>query len=113
MLRQPVRSSPLMRDLSWEKRGDQSGAALPYLLTEVSLKAAPAASILATKAQLHRLVAHRSASKKGNRQLVPNHYRNALAKNEVFPLRKKHAAIPARKERSGLREAPEKAPTAP
>ena len=61
----------------------------------------------------HRLVAHRSASKKGNRQLVPNHYRNALAKNENFPLRKKHAAIPTRKERSGLREAPEKAPTAP
>jgi hypothetical protein len=31
--------------------GVQSGAALPYLLTEVSLKAAAAASILATEAQ--------------------------------------------------------------
>ena len=51
MLRQPVHNAPLMRDLSWEKRGDQSGAALPYPLTEVSLKAAPAASILATEAQ--------------------------------------------------------------
>jgi hypothetical protein len=40
-----------MQYLSWEKRGDQSGAALPYPLTEVSLKAAPAASILATEAQ--------------------------------------------------------------
>ena len=38
MLRQPVRNASLMRDLSWEKRGVQSGAALPYLLTEVSLK---------------------------------------------------------------------------
>ena len=112
MLRQPVRNAPLMRDLSWEKRGDQSEATLPYLLTEVSLKAAPAASILATEAQLHHLVAHRSASKKGNRQLVPNHYRNALAKN-VISTSEKHAAIPTRKERSGLREAPEKAPAAP
>ena len=40
-----------LRDLSWEKMGAESGAALPYLLTEVSLKAAPAASILATEAQ--------------------------------------------------------------
>ena len=44
MLRQPVRKAPLVRDLSWKKRGVQSGAALPYLLTEVSLKAAPAAA---------------------------------------------------------------------
>ena len=40
-----------LRDLSWEKMGAESGAALPYLLMEVSLKAAPAASILATEAQ--------------------------------------------------------------
>jgi hypothetical protein len=33
------------------ERGDQSGAALSYRLTEVSLKAAPAASIFAMKAQ--------------------------------------------------------------
>jgi hypothetical protein len=31
--------------------GGQPGAALPYLLTEVSLKAAPAASIRVTEAQ--------------------------------------------------------------
>ena len=51
MLRQPVRKAPLMRDLSWGKWGVQSGAALPYPLTTVSLKTAPAASILATEAQ--------------------------------------------------------------
>jgi hypothetical protein len=64
MLRQPVRKAPLMRDLSWEKKGVQSGAALPYLLSEASLKAAPAAPILATEHKLHRLAAPRSASKK-------------------------------------------------
>jgi hypothetical protein len=60
-----------MRDLSWEKRGVQSGAALPYLLTEASLKAAPAASILATEAHAP---SPRSASlreQKENRQLLP------------------------------------------
>jgi hypothetical protein len=39
-----------MRELPWKKKGVQSGAALPYLLTEASLKADPAASILATEA---------------------------------------------------------------
>jgi len=40
-----------MRGLSWKEREDQTGAVLLYLLPEVSLKAAPAASILATEAQ--------------------------------------------------------------
>ena len=60
-----------MRELSWEKKGVQSGATLPYLLTEASLKATPAASILATEAQAP---SPRSASlreQKESRQLLP------------------------------------------
>ncbi len=70
MLRQPVRKAPLFARLIMWKKGGQSGAALPYLLTEFSLRAAPAASIRATEHKLHRLATHRSARKKGNRQLV-------------------------------------------
>ena len=43
--------TPYARLVMGEKGGVQSGAALPYLLTEVSPKAAHAASILATEAQ--------------------------------------------------------------
>ena len=71
MLRQPVRKAPLMRDLSWEKRGVQLGAALPYLLTEVSLKAAPAASILATKAHAPSPRSALLREQTRNRQLLP------------------------------------------
>ena len=70
MLRQPVRKAPLFARLIMGKMGGQSGVALPYLLTDVSLKAAPAASIRATEHKLHRLATHRSASKKANRQLL-------------------------------------------
>ena len=44
-------STPFCETYHGENGGVQSGAALPYLLTEVNLKAAPAASILATEAQ--------------------------------------------------------------
>ena len=51
MLRQPVRKHPFCETYRGRKGVVLSGAALPYILTEVSLKAAPAASILATEAQ--------------------------------------------------------------
>jgi hypothetical protein len=60
------------------KWGDQSGAALPYLMTGVSLKAAPAASIHATKHKLHRLRATRSVGKELTGISCPNLLKSTL-----------------------------------
>ncbi len=78
MLRQRVRNASLMHDLSWEKKGDLSGATLPYLLTEVSLKADLATSILAPEAQAPSPHIASLREPNRNRQHLPNPLSKAI-----------------------------------
>jgi hypothetical protein len=71
MHRQPVRKHPLCATYNRRKGGIKSGAALPYLLTEVSLKAAPAASTLATEAHAPSPRGASLREQKENRPLLP------------------------------------------
>ncbi len=71
MLRQPVRKASLVRVSSWEIGGGKSRAEIPFLLTEGSLKAVPAAPIRATKAQAPSLRNESLLERNRNRQHLP------------------------------------------